>query len=132
MPVKKYRISVVNEEKPPFTFDMGKNTVIPGLEKGLIGVKKNGKLTLIVPFDQAYGPHQEGPIPPYSTLVFNIEVLKVEYNPLTPALTFPCTCKIPECLDVFMRCECCVDSKGIHVYNLPGNLRIFTFVVFDY
>jgi FKBP-type peptidyl-prolyl cis-trans isomerase FkpA len=70
--------SDTKKEGRPFTFDMGKNTVIPGLEKGLIGVKENGKLTLIVPFDQAYGPHQEGPIPPYSTLVFNIEVLRVE------------------------------------------------------
>ncbi|MGM0649471.1 MAG: FKBP-type peptidyl-prolyl cis-trans isomerase [Bacteroidota bacterium] len=41
------------------------------------GVKGNSKLTLIIPFKQAYGPYQEGQIPPYSTLVFNIEVLRV-------------------------------------------------------
>ncbi|MGC9331015.1 MAG: FKBP-type peptidyl-prolyl cis-trans isomerase [Bacteroidales bacterium] len=70
--------SDTKKEGKPFTFDMGKSMVIPGLEKGLSGVKENSKLTLIIPFEQAYGPYQEGPIPPYSTLVFNIEVLKVD------------------------------------------------------
>ncbi|MEA3449173.1 MAG: FKBP-type peptidyl-prolyl cis-trans isomerase [Bacteroidota bacterium] len=69
--------SDTKKEGKPFTFDMGKSIVIPGLEKGLSGVKENSKLTLIIPFEQAYGPYQEGPIPPYSTLVFKIEVLKV-------------------------------------------------------
>ncbi|MGM0649330.1 MAG: FKBP-type peptidyl-prolyl cis-trans isomerase [Bacteroidota bacterium] len=70
--------SDTKKDGKPFTFDMSKSQVIPGLEKGLTGVREGSRLTLIIPFDEAYGPHQEGPIPPYSTLVFNIEVLDVK------------------------------------------------------
>lgn len=70
--------SDTKKDGKPFTFDMSKNQVIPGLEKGLSGVREGSRLTLIIPFDEAYGSHKEGPIPPYSTLVFNIEVLEVK------------------------------------------------------
>ncbi|MFO7880233.1 MAG: FKBP-type peptidyl-prolyl cis-trans isomerase [Bacteroidales bacterium] len=64
----------------PFTFNMSEEQVIPGLETGLADVREGSKLTLIIPFDQAYGQYKEGPVPPYATLVFNIEVLDVREN----------------------------------------------------
>jgi FKBP-type peptidyl-prolyl cis-trans isomerase len=79
-------IGVFTDDKPfsdtkkegnPFTFQMGRKQVIPGLEKGLKGIREGSKLTLIVPFNQAYGRYQEGPIPPWSTLIFHIEVIDV-------------------------------------------------------
>ena len=70
--------SDTRSDKKPFTFRMGQEQVIQGLEKGLLDVKKGSKLTLIIPFEEAYGHEKQGPIAPYSTLVFRIEVIDVK------------------------------------------------------
>lgn len=61
-----------------FTFTLGVDPVIEGWKQGLIGMKEGGKRTLTVPPELGYGANQYGPIPGNSTLIFDIELLKVE------------------------------------------------------
>jgi FKBP-type peptidyl-prolyl cis-trans isomerase len=60
----------------PFEFTVGKG-VIQGWSEGVVGMKPGGKRELIIPPNLAYGPGGYGPIPPNSTLNFEIELLKI-------------------------------------------------------
>ena len=51
--------------------------VIRGWQEGLLLMKEGGSSRFFIPYDLAYGPEGSGPIEPYSTLVFDIELLKV-------------------------------------------------------
>lgn len=62
----------------PFYFTVGKGAVIAGWEKGIIGMKVGGERILVIPGDMAYGNRQVGTIPANATLVFAIELLKIE------------------------------------------------------
>jgi FKBP-type peptidyl-prolyl cis-trans isomerase len=66
------------DRNEPFSFTLGEGSVIPGWDQGLIGMKEGGKRKLTIPPNLAYGESGTGPIPPNSTLVFEIELLKVE------------------------------------------------------
>lgn len=62
----------------PYTFKVG-TTVIDGWTKGVIGMKKGGKRKLTIPPSLGYGASGSPPrIPPNATLLFDIEVLKIE------------------------------------------------------
>jgi len=61
----------------PFSFPLGGGQVIPGWDQGVVGMKKGGRRTLIIPPDLAYGPTGQGSIGPNETLVFVIDLLKV-------------------------------------------------------
>lgn len=61
----------------PATFPL--NRVIAGWTEGLQLVKEGGKIRLFIPSNLAYGARQAGPaIGPNSTLLFDVELLKVE------------------------------------------------------
>jgi K(+)-stimulated pyrophosphate-energized sodium pump len=53
------------------------NKVIPGFTEGLQLIKEGGKIKLFIPSALAYGDMAQGSIPAFSTLVFEIELVKV-------------------------------------------------------
>jgi peptidylprolyl isomerase len=62
----------------PFPFRLGTSRVIPGWDKGLVGMKVGGRRELIIPPDLAYGPQGAPPdIGPNEPLVFVIDLLAV-------------------------------------------------------
>ena len=65
--------------KTPFTFTLGAGEVIQGWDKGVVGMKVGGKRKLTIPSKLGYGPRGAGGvIPPNATLIFDVELLKVE------------------------------------------------------
>ncbi len=67
------------ERNAPFTLTFGKGQVIKGWEEGLNYFPAGSKGTLYIPSTLGYGERGIGNlIPPHSTLVFEIEVLKVQ------------------------------------------------------
>ncbi len=62
----------------PFDFKLG-GQVIQGWNQGVVGMKVGGKRRLVIPSDLGYGAGgtPDGSIPPNSTLIFEIELLKV-------------------------------------------------------
>ncbi len=65
------------DRNEPISLQVGAGQVIKGWEEGLEGLKEGTKATLIIPSDLAYG-QGNGPIPPFSTLVFDVEVVSVK------------------------------------------------------
>jgi len=63
----------------PFGFVVGAGRVIKGWDEGVMGMKVDGKRLLIIPPDKGYGAAGagNGKIPPNSTLVFEVILLKI-------------------------------------------------------
>lgn len=66
------------DRNQPFTFNLGAGEVIAGWDQGFAGMKVGGKRKLTIPASLGYGSADMGAIPPNSTLVFEVELLKVE------------------------------------------------------
>ncbi len=60
----------------PATF--GLNQVIPGWTEGLQLMKEGSKYTFYIPQGLAYGSRAQGKIEAFSTLIFEVELIKVE------------------------------------------------------
>ena len=61
-----------------FVFVLGTQSVIQGWDQGLVGMKVGGIRRLVVPPSLGYGSIRNYSIPPYSTMVFEIELLDVQ------------------------------------------------------
>ena len=66
------------ERNKPIEFTLGVGQVIPGWDEGISMMKVGEKAKLIIPSKIAYGPNGiKDVIPPYSTLVFDVELISV-------------------------------------------------------
>ncbi len=62
----------------PFEFTLGQGQVIPGWDEGVAMMRVGGKSKMIIPSKIAYGARGAGAnIPPFSPLVFEVELLEV-------------------------------------------------------
>jgi len=68
----------------PFQFQIGVGQVIKGWDEGLTDMCVGEKRKLTIPSDKGYGDKGAGEkIPPGATLVFDVELLKIEDGPKT-------------------------------------------------
>jgi len=79
----------------PITIPVGQNRVIPGWDQGLMLLNAGSKAIFVIPSDLAYRDQGNGPIAPYTPLVFEIEVVKITHvnpnapKPVMPQMTLP-------------------------------------------
>lgn len=64
----------------PIQFTVGAGGIIQGWDEGLQLVPEGGKAILVIPSELAYGDRGSDPIKPYSTLIFDIELVKIKHG----------------------------------------------------
>ena len=76
---KVFDSSLTREPAAPFEFTIGQGQVIPGWDEGIAMMSAGGKATLIIPSKLGYGERGSGAnIPPYSPLVFDVELISIK------------------------------------------------------
>ena len=63
--------------KATFKFRLGVGEVIKGWDRGVEGMRVGDRRKLVCPPSMAYGSSRTGPIPPNSTLIFEVELVDV-------------------------------------------------------
>ncbi|HET7746348.1 MAG TPA: FKBP-type peptidyl-prolyl cis-trans isomerase [Vicinamibacteria bacterium] len=61
----------------PYTFRLGAGAVIQGFDQGVTGMRVGGRRRLTIPPHLAYGSTGSGPIPPNTTIRFEIELIGI-------------------------------------------------------
>lgn len=90
----------------PLEFTIGVGMVIPGWEKGLMGMKVGEIRKLYVPYQMAYGENSLEGIPAYSDLYFEVELVAAE-KPMEPDA-------FPKSVDGFKWKDA---AKGLKIYD---------------
>lgn len=62
----------------PLEFPVGKSVVIKGWDEAFLTITKGTKAIVICPSSLGYGPSANGPIPAFSTLVFDVELVNIK------------------------------------------------------
>lgn len=76
--VLKYKGTLLNDatfDEGEFTVRLGNGAVIPGFEEGIKKMKVGEKAIIIFPSTIGYGTNGSGRIPPFSPLLFELEIL---------------------------------------------------------
>ena len=75
----KFDSSFDHPDKAPIEFKLGEGAVIPGWDEGIALMNVGSKAKFVIPSSLAYGPSGQGPIiPPYSALIFEVELVNVK------------------------------------------------------
>jgi FKBP-type peptidyl-prolyl cis-trans isomerase len=67
-----------NLKGEPFKFVLGMKQVIQGWEQGLRLMKTGETLRLIIPWYLAYGTKGNGPIPPFTSIIFDVQLIDIK------------------------------------------------------
>lgn len=68
-----------HDREQPFETKIGVGYVIKGWDMGIPGMKEGGKRKLTIPYQFGYGKYGVEPdIPGFATLIFEVELLKVQ------------------------------------------------------
>jgi FKBP-type peptidyl-prolyl cis-trans isomerase FkpA len=72
-----------NLQQPGRTYEpievvVGTGGVIPGWDEGLLLMNEGSKATFVIPSALGYGAQGQGDIKPYSTMVFDVELVKIK------------------------------------------------------
>ena len=78
--------NVFNPQRPygPFKFILGQGQVIKGWDEAISMLSKGAKAKIVLPSNLGYGPNGGGPIPPFSPLVFEVELVSFGPAPAQP------------------------------------------------
>ena len=76
----------------PLHVVLGAHAVIPGLDEGLLLLNKGSKATFVIPSKLGYGEQGNQGVPPFSPLVFEVEIVNIVHpdpNAKKPAPPMP-------------------------------------------
>ena len=72
------KVDSSHERGKTLSFKLGYGKVIDGWDKALKGAKQGEKRKITVPSELAYGSKGQNKVPPNATIIFEVEVLKIE------------------------------------------------------
>ncbi|MFM7323047.1 MAG: FKBP-type peptidyl-prolyl cis-trans isomerase, partial [Armatimonadota bacterium] len=66
------------DRNQPFAFRFDSGQVIKGFDEGTRTMRAGGRRWIVLPPSLAYGANGSGSIPPDSTLIFDVELLRLD------------------------------------------------------
>lgn len=76
--INDHKFDSSRDTNKPFSFQAGVGSVVPGFDQAVVGMQVGEIKKVTIPYQLGYGENGSGEvIPPFSTLVFEIELLKI-------------------------------------------------------